>query len=86
MKKMICGLQVAVACLISPAVMGGDGTWVNPLGGEWSNTANWSIGAVAQDGGHAAFEAAAGLVPVTNNVSGLSLSGLTYGRVNEGYG
>ena len=79
MKKSAYGF--GLACLIGSAVIAGDGTWTNPLGGLWNDAGNWAGGNVAADGGLAAFEAAGGTVPVVNNITGLTLSGLAFNAV-----
>ncbi|MCL1921509.1 MAG: hypothetical protein FWG50_10635, partial [Kiritimatiellaeota bacterium] len=80
MKQVIRGLVGAV-CLAASAVVAEDGVWTSALGGLWSDDANWADGVVAMDGGLAGFEAPGGSVQVTNDVPGLSLTGLSFNTV-----
>ena len=77
MKKALCGLVAMALCSAGP-VAGGDGVWTSPLGGLWSEALMWAGGDAAGGGGHASFEVAGGTVAVTNDVTGLALSGLTF--------
>ena len=60
-----------------------DGVWTNNAGGAWSVGPNWQEGTPIVSNGAAFFRANSGTVTVTNDATGVSLTGLTF---NDGGG
>jgi autotransporter-associated beta strand protein len=55
-----------------------DGVWTNGAGGTWSTGANWQEGTAVLSNGVAFFRTVSGLVVVSNDAAGVSLTGLTF--------
>ncbi len=50
----LAGIMTIVFLLARASVIGGTGTWINPAGGSWTNSSNWSGGVIADGSGSTA--------------------------------
>ena len=86
-RRFACGV---LASLAGAAAAQTDGTWQGTTA-QWSNPANWAGGAVPGNGGAAVFKSGAGVVnTLTNDISGLTLGGMTFSNnvmwvINPGF-
>ena len=58
------------------ALHAADGVWLNASSGNWSDSAKWVGGTIAQEGGTATFKAASGTYIVSNDLGTVVLSGM----------
>ena len=72
-----------VMCTESLPLLGADGVWTNAAGGMWSTGSNWQEGVAIISNGTAFFRSADGAVTVSNDLTTVSLPGLTF---NDGSG
>lgn len=77
---VLTGIAVAGSAL---SLRAADGVWTNAAGGVWSVGGNWQEGVAIVSNGTAFFRAADGAVAVSNDLSAVSLAGLTF---NDGSG
>ena len=71
--RTVMGVVFFAACVTRAA----DGVWLNASSGNWSESANWVGGTIAQEGGTATFKAASETYIVSNDLGTVVLSGMT---------
>lgn len=71
-------LIVLTVCLQGVAALATVGVWTNAADGVWSVGANWQEGEAVVSNGAAFFRAANGVIAVSNDLTTVSLTGLTF--------